>query len=150
MYDRFHLRLCTALRRQFPHVHHAILEDAARDAITNGATEENFGLAITIATRKTIDALDKEKRNVPLNSISEDAVSYTAEFEDHISIRLDSLEMLKVLTPPEREAVLMRHLLDFKVSEIATICGVSENSLKDRLKSGMQRMREKASKERGR
>jgi RNA polymerase sigma-70 factor (ECF subfamily) len=56
-------------------------------------------------------------------------------------------EYIALLPAPCREAVLLRHMLEYTVPEIAVMTGVSENTVKDRLLRGRAMIRKRARQE---
>jgi RNA polymerase sigma factor (sigma-70 family) len=93
---------------------------------------------LTVQTREALRVVRRLRRTLRLDpAVHETPVDGPDASE---SIELD--EALAKLTRPVRAAVVLHHMVGLSVRETAQALGVSENTAKARLKSGLARLRE--------
>lgn len=91
-----------------------------------------------IETREAFRVVRRLRRLVRFNVHERDLSAQSADFAQHADVHL-ALANLPVRT---RAAVALHHLVGLSVRETADALGVSENTVKSQLKSGLARLRE--------
>jgi RNA polymerase sigma factor (sigma-70 family) len=83
-----------------------------------------------------------------LSDTSGECLRSTDPTPDHAALRSDSARQLDAalneLSEAQREAVVLRHVLDVSTRDAATVMGVSENTLKSHVARGLQALRDSA------
>lgn len=101
-----------------------------------------------IAARKCADALRGKYRNARIAERAEAMSAAAANTEDGFNDHLDVAAALKRLPPDQRLAVSLYFGEDMNVSEVATITGVPEGTVKSRLFAARKALREVLGEER--
>jgi RNA polymerase sigma-70 factor (ECF subfamily) len=93
---------------------------------------------LTIATREAVRRSRSLRRFFPFNLRLHD-VALAEPYRDQ---SLELRDSLKALPPRVRAAIALHYLDGFSVRETAAALGVSENTIKTQLKTGLARLRE--------
>lgn len=145
-------RLIALLRRRFPNLEEQIYI-AASDALQQCRLDEPeqpvvLPRAYTIAKHAILNELRRRRRLLRLTTLDPDTIDASElRTEDRILDRIGAEEFLQLLT--ENQAVTVRlHVIEgFTTRELATRFGISENAVKERLKTAMRRLRKFAREE---
>ena len=108
---------------------------------------------LTILTRKAFKSLHRSRHS--RNTLSIDAVDGSRNPEDadaamvkygattRVEQRLDVMEVLKSLSPPHREVLMLREIQGLSYEEIAAILGVPRGTVDSRLARARAEFRER-------
>jgi RNA polymerase sigma factor (sigma-70 family) len=91
---------------------------------------------LTIAHRKALDHVRRERREMPLVEAADVAAVAAPERDDSV------WSAVAALPPRQRGAVLLRYACDLPHREIAAALGCSEEAARRSLHEGLKRMRE--------
>ncbi|MEM9187598.1 MAG: RNA polymerase sigma factor [Myxococcota bacterium] len=92
-----------------------------------------------IATRATLRHLRGER--IPRSSEPDELAAPSAELSGRERTPQGIETYLTALSQPLREALVLRHVLEYSIDEIAELTGSSRNTVKDRLVRARQAMR---------
>jgi RNA polymerase sigma-70 factor (ECF subfamily) len=92
---------------------------------------------LTIQAREAFRVVRRLRRLVRFGSITELAAAAPIDV-DHLAVR----EALRVLPPRTRAAVVLHHMAGMPVADVAIALGVSPNTIKSQLKTGLSKLRE--------
>jgi RNA polymerase sigma-70 factor (ECF subfamily) len=121
-----------------------LADDAAQDAFIKAIRSlpgfehgRPFGPWIAkIAVNRARDLLRGERRR-PASSLDGQAIEAPDPAHAH-----ELLDAVAALPPERREAVVLRHVLGFGVSEVAAIVGAPEGTVASRLARGLAQLRQ--------
>lgn len=116
-------------------------EDVAAEALARACARwEHVGSlpyreawVLRVASNLAIDAI-RRRRAVEIPALNN-------AFEDQAALRLTLATALGALPRRQREAVVLRHLAGYQEAEVATILGISQNSVKTHLRRALALLR---------
>ncbi len=96
------------------------------------------GWLLTIQAREAFRVRRRLRRLVRLDADSSERTAGPAAHPDAIAIR----DALRTLSPRVRAAIVLHHMAGLPVAEVAMALGVSQNTVKTQLRTGLARLRQ--------
>jgi RNA polymerase sigma-70 factor (ECF subfamily) len=122
----------------------AAMLEILRSAATYSGVGSLEGWCERIAIRTTVRMQRRRQRNqAPLDpSVAPDSIERAGVVDAmHERIPGEVFEYLRALSDERRDAIVMRHVWDYSIDEIAEATGVSRNTVKDRLRCALEQLR---------
>lgn len=121
----------------------AMLEILRSAATFNGSgTLEGWCERIAVRTTLRLQRRGQQQQAAIDPAIAPDAVEHHEIVEPmHERIAGEVTEYLEALSDERRQAIVLRHVLDYSIDEIAEATGVSRNTVKDRLRCALEQLR---------
>lgn len=122
----------------------AAMLEILRSAATYSGVGSLEGWCERIAVRTTVRMLRRRQRHqAPLDpAVAPDAIERDVPVDSmHERIPGEVFEYLRALSDERRDAIVMRHVWDYSIDEIAEATGVSRNTVKDRLRCALEQLR---------
>jgi RNA polymerase sigma-70 factor (ECF subfamily) len=146
LYREHHAPLLRYLRGRMPHLAEDLAAQTWLDAARNlsrfkGGPDDVRRWLFTIARRRLIDELRRQSRrpSVPLCTAPEPA-SPERGLERHDDLE-QALALVRRLPPDQGEAVLLRVVAGFDVTDVAALMDRSEGSVRVLVHRGLERLR---------
>jgi RNA polymerase sigma-70 factor (ECF subfamily) len=121
----------------------AMLEILRSAATFNGSgTLEGWCERIAVRTTLRLQRRGQQRAAVIDAAVAPDAIEQHEVVEPmHERIAGEVTEYLEALSDERRQAIVLRHVLDYSIDEIAEATGVSRNTVKDRLRCALEQLR---------
>jgi RNA polymerase sigma-70 factor (ECF subfamily) len=122
----------------------AAMIEILRSAATFSGVGTLEGWCERIAVRTTVRMQRRgQRQQAPVDpSVAPDAIERDVPTEVmHERIPGEVSEYLDALSDERRQAIVMRHVWDYSIDEIAEATGVSRNTVKDRLRCALEQLR---------
>lgn len=120
----------------------AVAEAFAQAGRRLGTVRDLNRWTYTAAFRIATELLRQRRLDIPLDHLEEEALKSMANFEDSEIAVSELLLLVRVLTPRQRLAFVMRDALGFSSAETAALCGLSDVAVRVHLHAARRRLRQ--------